>query len=189
MAGLLACALLLAGCGKENKVSHGPVPAPEPPSVNATSSPVAESPETEAHPVASTPVIQPILTVWQEGQREAAIAAFLDADWNARPIFPTGMALGLTDAQMKGLPDADRQLKTNEMFAQLGMVQQLVTAVSDAAQDAVSKGDTARARQCYLALKQFGTALDNPANEPHVQHLGLVAKNMAKLGLAKLGPQ
>ena len=185
--GVVAASILFAGCSGKNESSTASAPSPESPSVNATSGPVADTSETEVHPVASTPVIQPILTVLQEGHQEAAINAFLDADWNARPIFPAGMALGLTDAQMKGLPDTDRQLKTNEMMAQVGLVGQLVTAVSDAAQDAVSKGDVARARKCYLSLKQFGTALDNPANQPHVKHLGLVARNMAKLGLAKLG--
>lgn len=190
MAGLLAASLLFAGCSKKSEQSTASAPPPEPPSVNTDSSlNVAESSEAEVHPVVSTPVIQPILTVWQEGNSEAAINAFVQANWNARPIFPAGMAVGLTDAQLQGLPDVDRQLKTNEMEAQVGLIGDLVTAVSNAAQDAVSNGDAARAKECYLALRRFGTALDNPANLPQVKHVGQVAKNMAKLGLAKLGPQ
>lgn len=185
---LLAASLLLAGCGKQAQSPNPPAQSPQPSSVNPTSSPAADASDTEAHPVVSTPVIQPILTVWQEGHRDEAVNNFLEANWNARPIFPAAMALGLTDNQMKGLPNTDRQLKTNEMMAQLELVKQLVTAVSDAAQEAVSKGDTARARKCYLSLNQFGVALDNPANQPHVKWLGQVARNMAKLGLAKLEP-
>lgn len=190
IAGVIAASILIAGCSKKIESSTASAPLTEPPSANTTSSPVvAESSETEVHPAVSTPVIQPILTVWQEGNSAAAINTFVEANWNARPIFPAGMAAGLTDAQMQGLPDADRQLRSHEMEAQVGLIGDLITAVSNAAQDAVSNGDAARARGCYLALRRFGTAFDNPANQAQVKHLGQVARNMAKLGLAKLGPQ
>lgn len=185
---LLAALLLLPGCGKHNQATHGPVPAPEPHSANPASNSVAGPSETQAHPMVSTPVIQPILTVWQEGHTETAINTFLEANWNARPIFPASMALGLTDAQMKGLPDDERQLKTNEMLAQLGLIKQLITAVNDAGQQAASKGDAARARRCFTSLKQFGAVLDSPGNHQLVRWAGQVSKNMANAGLAKLGP-
>lgn len=184
----LAASLLLAGCGKHSQATHGPVPAPEPNSLNATSSPAPGASDSQAHPIVSTPVMQPILTVWQEGHIETAINTFLAANWNARPVFPPGMALGLTDAQMKALPDADRQLKTNEMLAQLGLIKQLATAVNNAGQQAAAKKDAARARQCFISLKQFGAVLDAPGNQQLVRFTGQVCNNMANLGLARLGP-
>jgi hypothetical protein len=133
------------------------------------------------------PVTQPILTAWQEGNTSKAVNLFLDANWNAGDIFAPGMALGLTDSQFKALAGADLQLKNNELMAQLDLIKHLAAAVAEAGQEAASKSDAARARQCFTSLKQFGTSLDSPARMQLVRLVGQMSKKMAASGLAKLG--
>ena len=135
----------------------------------------------------ATPVIQPILTVWQQGHTSEAVDLFVHANWAGRPIFPAGMVLGMTEAEFKSLPDSDRQLRGDEMMTQLNMMKQLATVVSNAGQDAASKGDADRARQCYGALKQFGLALDDPKALLMLKMVGQVSVKMADRGLASLG--
>lgn len=133
------------------------------------------------------PVIQPILTAWQEGHRSEAVDLFVRANWADRPILPAGMVLNMTEAGFKSLSDSERQLRGNEMIAQLDLVKQLASAVSNAGQNAASTGDTGRARQCYGALKQFGAAIDDPKALPLLKMVGQVSIKMADRGLASLG--
>lgn len=185
--GIAAASILLAGCGKRLETSGDSVGLAKAPADAAAASPVALA-DARAATIVSTPVTQPILAAWQEGDKARAINRFLEADWNARPIFPAGMALNLTDGQLKALSDADRQLKTGEMMVQLDLIKQLASAVAEAGRQAASKGDAAQARKCFMSLKQFGAALDTPARLQFVQVVGRVSKNMANTGLAKLGP-
>ena len=191
IAGVATASILLAACGKQNKVSPGPVPRQEPASAAATSSPVAVTSPlaatgSQAVILVSTPVAQPVLTVWQEGNKAGAINLFLEANWNARPIFPAGMALSLTDGQINGLSEPDRQLRTGEMLGQMELIRQLAQAVAGAGREAIAKGDAARARKCYTALKQFGAALDSPGGQQVVRATGRASVSMANTGLAKL---
>jgi hypothetical protein len=184
---ITAAAFCLAGCGKPSEVSgSASEPTNAPPAIVATNPAVIAAPP--AAVIIATPVVQPILTVWQEGNRAAAVNLFVAANWNASPIFPPGMALALTDGQINSLPEADRQLRTSELFGQVDLLKQLINAVNEAGKQSASQSDTNQARQCFSALKQFGTALDNPPRPQVVRTVGIVAKNMAKKGLAKLGP-
>lgn len=185
-AGAIAIAVVLTGCGKNQNASQN-----SPEQTNATASALA----TNAVPASSqptvsvsTPVAQPILTTWQEGHQSSAVAQFVAANWNGRPLFPNGMALNFTDADLNGLQPAGRQLKAVELDAQIGLIEQIVTAVNNAGQQAASKGDTAQAKEYFTALANFGAALDDPARPQVVRHVGMVAKNMAKNGLTTPGP-
>ena len=184
---LMAVAMLFTGCSKSGQPSNDTSQNPEPAAQTTTSNSdmVAGRQPTVFAP---TPVLQPILTTWQEGHTSAAVDQFIQANWNARPIFPPGMAVGLTDAQFKAIPEADRQLRSNEMEAQLDLMKQLATAVGAAANQAVSKGDKSRARQCYNALTQFGAALDDPKAQQLVQMVGQISRRMGEHGLARLKP-
>lgn len=135
----------------------------------------------------STPVLQPILTAWQEGHSSEAVDIFVHVNWSSRPVFPTGMVLGISEAEFKSLSDSDRQLRGSEMMTQLDLMKQLASAVFDAGQSAASAGNIERAKQCYGALKQFGAALNDPKALLLVKMVGQVSIKMADRGLANLG--
>ena len=177
----------LAGCGKP---ADGSAPASAPTNLAAVLPVPNPMGATAAPPLTvavATPVLQPILTAWQEGNHAAALKQFTAANWNGRPIFPAGMALALTEAQIRSLPEADRQLKTGELFRQVGLLKELANAVNEAGTQSASQNDPAQARQYLTALKQFGSALDDPKSAQVVRMVGTVSKNMARNGLAKLG--
>lgn len=183
---LLALSLFLVGCGNKNQQANTPVPPSQSASNSATVSDTAAQSTSQPAVNVSTPVIQPILTVWQEGHAKDAVNLFIQANWNARPIFPSGMVLGMTDAEFKAIPDATRSSKQSELETQLGLIQDLATEVGNEGHDAAAKGDSTRARQCYSALKQFGAALDSPSGQPLVKRTGRVCERMADFGLARL---
>src|ERR1035441_6566633 len=120
---IMAATILIAGCGKKS------------PSSSTT------PPPAQAEAASSSPIAQPALTAWQQGDKTAAVSSFLAADWSARPLFAVGSTLSLSEAQFKALSDADRQAKSTEMTAQLGSLKQLAAAVAQAGLDAASKGD------------------------------------------------
>jgi len=168
---VMAAAILLTGCGKQSPGGSG---TPTPASGGAASS--------------ATPVSQPALTAWQQGDKAAAVTNFLAADWSAHPLFAADSPLSLSEKQFVALSDADRQVKSATMMPQLDSIKQLAAAVIQTGTDAAAKGDTAQARKCFTALKQCGTALSGPDSLAMVQLVGKALTKKADAELAKIGP-
>lgn len=172
LSGMIAAAILLAGCGKKDGSSGGSAPPKKQPADAAS---------------VAAPVSQAAMTAWQQGDKSAAITSFLEADWSARPLFASGSTLSLSEDQFKALSNADRQAKSNEMLPQISALKQLAAAVAQTGRDAASKGDAAQARKCFTALKQCGTALDSPDRLSLVQLVGQAFKKLADAELEKVG--
>ena len=139
---IMAATILIAGCGKKSPSSSG---TPPPAQADAASS--------------ASPVSQPALTAWQQGDKATAISSFLAADWSARPLFAADSPLSLTEGDFAALSTADRQAKSGVLTAQLDSFKKLAAAVRQAGSDAAAKGDATQARKCFTSLKQCGTAL------------------------------
>jgi hypothetical protein len=167
---IMAATILIVGCGKKSPSSS----ATPPPSQSDTVS-------------SSSPISQPALTAWQQGDKAAAVSSFLAADWSARPLFAADSPLSLTESRFAALSDADRQAKSSVLTAQLDSFKQLAAAVRQAGADAASKGDAAQARKCFTSLKQCGTALASPDCLSLVQLVGQGLIKRADTELAKLG--
>ena len=168
--GVMAATILIVGCGKKSPDSST---APSPAKTDAA---------------AASPAAQPSLTAWQQGDKAAAVSNFLAADWSVRPLFTTGSALNLSEAQFKALSDADRETKSRDMTSQLASLKQLAQAVVQAGRDAAAKGDAVQARKDLTSLKQFGTALEGPESMLLVQLVGKSFVKMSDTELAKMGP-
>ena len=168
--GVMAATVLIIGCGK--KSSSG-----------------SDTPRTAQADAASSasPVSQPALTAWQQGDQAAAVYSFLAADWSARPLFTAGSTLSLTEDQFKALSAADRQAKSGELTAQLDSFKRLAAAVAQAGRDAASKGDAATAKKYFTSLKQCGTALESPDCLQLVQLVGKAIEKMSDKEMAKIG--
>jgi hypothetical protein len=153
---------LVVGCGKKSPGSS------------------TTPPPAQADVASSSPVAQPALTAWQQGDKAAAVSSFLAADWSGRPLFAPGSALSLTEDKFKSLSETDQQAKVSrEMVPQLDSFKQLSAAVTQAGRDAAAKGDVTQARKCFTSLKQFGTALDSPDYTRIVQLVGQAFQKMA----------
>jgi hypothetical protein len=159
---VLTVSLLMAGCGKKAG----------PPGSNAS---------------AATPIAQPSMTAWQQGDKATAISSFVETDWSSGPLFAANSTLSLSEDQFKALSNADLKAQSGEMMSQLDSLKKLAAAVAQAGRDAASKGDTAQARKCFTALKQCGAALDGPDRLRMVQLVGQALKKMADAELAKVG--
>ena len=170
--GVMTTTILIAGCGKKNGSS-----------VSSATQPTAQTDAASS----SSPVSQPALTAWQQGDKAAAVSSFLAADWSARPLFAAGSTLSLNEDQFKALSDADRQAKSREMMTQLPLLKQLAAAVAQAGRDAASKGDAPQARKYFTSLKQFGAALESPDYTLIVQLVGKGMEKTADTELAKIG--
>ena len=186
-AGLIAVGILLGGCGKKNSETGSASPPTATSNMAPADTSMDTSPASASAGVSGSPVVQPVLIAWQEGDKARAINLFVGSDWSARPTFPGGMALSLSEGQLKALPEADRALKYQQVSAQLDLMKEVVAAVNEAGQAAVASGEVVNARRCFMSLKQFGAALDNPDRLQQLQILGKVSKNMADAGLGKLG--
>jgi hypothetical protein len=168
--GIMAAAVLLAGCGKMNDSS-------------VNSSVPAKQQDTRA----TAGILQPALTVWQQGDQSGAIRLFLEADWSSRPLFTPGSPLNLSEKQFGSLPAADRGTKAQEISTELGVLKHLLAAVTKAGLDAAAKQDVSTVRKDFTSLKQCGEALDRPDSLAIVKLVGHKLKENAEVELAKLG--
>ncbi len=159
---MLAAALLFAGCGQQ------PPPAP------AASSPTG------------VPVTQPVLIVWEQGDKAAAVSTFVATDWKGGPLFPASSPLSLTEDQFKKLSQAERETKSAELLPQLEKLKKLAVAVTQAGRTAVATGDTPEARKHFTAVQECGAALDTPHSLAIAQLVGRSLKKMAAAEMTKL---
>jgi hypothetical protein len=160
---VLIISMLLVGCGK--KVS-APIP---------TSSPAA-------------PVGQTALTLWQNGDKPAAISNFVETDWSSRPLFASNSMLKLSEDQFQALPRAQAQARSSEMMSEVDSLKRLISAVAQAGTDAASKGDTAQARKYLTAVKQCCVSLNSSNSLRIVQLVAQGVQKRADAELAKIGP-
>lgn len=158
---LLIVVTLLTGCGRE--------PAP-------TATPVATAPS----------VLQPVLTTWQQGDKPAAVRAFLETDWSARPLFSAGSPLSLSEAAFSRLSEREARTKSEVVLRELDLVKQLAAAVTQAGRDAAAGGNAATARKHFEAVALFGTALDNPDGLRIAQLVGQALRRQSDTELSKL---
>ncbi len=187
LAGVGVAAFFAAGCGqKDAATGNGSPPAA---TANASTNAAAATPAaptSQATVSVGTPVMQPILAVWQEGNHAQAVSLFAEANWNGRPTFPPGMTLSMTEAQFAALSDADRQLRFGELTAQLDLVKHLAASVSQAGRDAAAKGDNEQAKKFLASLQNCGAALDTPERLKLVRMVGKTMKEMGSNELAKM---
>jgi hypothetical protein len=162
--GGLIATILLARCGKE------------PPS----SSPPPSTAQTE---VASFQA----LTVWQQGNKDAAITNFLATDWSAHPLFATGSVFSLSETQFMALSIGERRVKNDEMFSQLQSLRRLAQAVEEAGHDAAAGSDHKQARKNYESLRRCGMALDSQEYTFTLQQIGQAIQKLGDTGLNQIG--
>ena len=127
-----------------------------------------------------------VLAAWQQEDKTAAMARFLETDWSARPLFTPGSAMALSETQWAALPNQDRESKRGPLEAQAGEFTSLVVAVLKAGQDAAANNDPVLARKHFNALKQFGEAVDRPDFTEIVRMFGRAAKKGADREMEKL---
>jgi len=137
---------------------------------------------------AAKPGLETVLAVWLQGDTSAAVSRFLETDWSARPLFPPGSTLSLSEAQWVALSYADREAKRVGMEGQAADLKKLSLAVLQAGRDAAANNDSILARKHFTALSQFGEALESPDSLAIVKMLGSGMRRSAEKELAKLKP-
>jgi len=135
---------------------------------------------------ATTPVMQSVLTLWQQGDKSAAVTRFLETDWSARPLFTPGSTLSLSEDQFKLLSEADARAKSSEIAAQTEEIRQLAAAVAQAGRDAAAQKNMAQAVKYFTSLQRCGEALDRPDSSTIVKLTGGKMRKIADAELAKL---
>lgn len=160
---VLATSLLLVGCGKQSALP-------------------SSTPSTVA------PVTQSVMTAWQQGDKTAAVAGFVETDWSARPLFASDSMLSLSEDKFKALSNSERQAKSSKMFQQIDSLRRLAAAVAQAGQDAAAKGDAAQARKHLTSLREFGSAIDTSNSLALLRLVGQAEKKRADREMSKLAP-
>ncbi len=126
------------------------------------------------------------MSAWQQGDKAAAVTAFVAADWSSRPLFAPDSVMSLSERQFSFFSEAENNAKSNELLSQLDSLKQLARAVVQAGADAAAKGDTAQARKCFTSLERCGAALDSSSLRL-VKLVGQAFQKLAKSELAKIG--
>jgi hypothetical protein len=207
---LLASALVsfgLTGCSKKSDTSGNPTspataqpvstPIALPPPLapltpqqnqnNVSTNPVSPAPAQQATGQAGTPVMEPVLIAWQQGDKPLAVSRFIEVNWSSRPLFASSSALSLSEKQVMALPPTDNKAKLEEIYKQMGNLRQLAQAVLQAGRDAAGSKDSAQARKYFTSLKQCGEALDATDFSLGVRQFGQTFKKWADDELGKLG--
>ena len=151
-------------------------------------------PATAASPTAQTksatsaaPATSSILTAWQQGDRASAVRLFLETEWTARPLFPPGSTLALSEQQYAALPASKRASDEAQLLATTQALKGVAAAVAQAGRDASAKGDASQARRYFTSLKQCGQALDSPESLAITRAVGRAVKKLGETELSKLG--
>jgi len=120
--------------------------------------------------ITATPVAQPALTAWLQGDRAGAVSNFLAADWTAGPLFAPDAILSLTETEfsrqvkpgwISGFEHTARMEAAREqMFKELATLKQLAAAVAQAGRDAAATNDLTLARKHFTSLQRCAAALD-----------------------------
>jgi hypothetical protein len=165
--------IVLVGCGKNVD--------PAGPAATATKPEEVAAPTTE-------PALQPALVALQQGDKSTAVNRFVESNWNARPLFPAGSVLNLTETQFASLPAGDRDVKAQETLTQLSALKELAAAVDKAGLDALARKDNSQARKYFTSLKQCGEACNAGDSLKMLQLVGQALTKRADAGLAKTNP-
>lgn len=128
------------------------------------------------------------MTAWQQGDKTAAVAGFVETDWSARPLFASDSMLSLSEDKFKALSNSERQAKSSKMFQQIDSLRRLAAAVAQAGQDAAAKGDAAQARKHLTSLREFGSAIDTSNSLALLRLVGQAEKKRADREMSKLAP-
>lgn len=167
--GIVAAALVFAGCGKKE----------------------GESSQTAASPASasSQSIAEPLVNLWEKGDRPGAISNFIKSDWKTGAVFEKGSVANLSEADFGKLDEADRATTAERILKDVMVLKQLAIAVVEAGRQAAEKGDLAQARKNFESAKQFGEALDKESYTKLVQLVGQGLKRITTKELAKLPPQ
>lgn len=130
LSGLLLVAALV-GCKKEAE------PAPtEPEEQEQTSAPVTQpavetQPRVETRPVdtAGSSRLAEAITLFQQGQQDEAVEAFVNIQWKGRVGFAESSPLALTEAEFAQLPASERNERLAEIMGELIVLRSLTKAV------------------------------------------------------------
>ena len=121
----------LVGCKKEAE------PAPtEPEEQEQTSAPVTQpavetQPRVETRPVdtAGSSRLAEAITLFQQGQQDEAVEAFVNIQWKGRVGFAESSPLALTEAEFAQLPASERNERLAEIMGELIVLRSLTKAV------------------------------------------------------------
>lgn len=136
---------------------------------------------------ASPAVLPAILTAWQQGDKDAAIQRFVDADWSQRPLFDPASSMSGSEKQFEALSTSEQEAKVKDFMPRLAELRDLGKAVIQAGNDAAEKKDLAKAKKYIMAAQRFGEALNHSDHLNIIQLVGKAVKKVADDALAKLG--
>ena len=168
----------LVGCKKEAE------PAPtEPEEQEQTSAPVTQpavetQPRVETRPVdtAGSSRLAEAITLFQQGQQDEAVEAFVNIEWKGRVGFAESSPLALTEAEFAQLPASERNERLAEIMGELIVLRSLTKAVLAKGQSAPD-GDKytnaaatfgkllAEDKEALAILKMLGESLQEKAAE------------------------
>jgi DNA-directed RNA polymerase subunit RPC12/RpoP len=128
-----------------------------------------------------------VLALWDQGDKDAATAAFLSIRWNDPAALANVPVMNLSEKQFRALSKGERNRTTKE-YADLRArllvgVARHVRSVGDAA---VAKGDKQTARAHYEGILRCGQALSSPDRLEIMKLGGEAAIRMAQKGLSSL---
>jgi hypothetical protein len=138
-------------------------------------------------------VSTPGSTVAASTTNSEVVTKFLATDWSARPLFPSGSVLNLSEGQFRSLATATEQTNSNPVMiselemSQLADLKKSAMAVIEAGNKAEASGDVAQAREYFMSVKQCGEALDNTNCLDLVRLVGRAFEKKAGAELAKIG--
>jgi hypothetical protein len=126
------------------------------------------------------------IALWLNGQKDAAVEAFLQADWNNGGFIAGDPTLSLTEAQFEAKQSNDPAIKT-DLLDKVTAFKHLVAEVLRRSDTAQNAGDIETTRHDLLVVNQCGIYLTS--REDGLTLLKFVGKTLMKIAsdrLAKL---
>jgi hypothetical protein len=140
-----------------------------------------------ARSASAMPATEPVLTAWAQGDHAGAIKQFVETDWSAGPLFASNSALRLSETAFLEFPAAEREQRIAEVQPKLAELKHLASAVVESGRAAAARNEADLARKHFVALQQFGAALDTTNSLRLVNLVGQALQKLADRELANAG--
>jgi hypothetical protein len=178
----------LSGCArKENKSAtqssaHSQTSAPGAPE-HSSQSPKAGSTVTAT---AGGTTLKDLFTLWEAGQKDAAVRQFLSMQWSDSSVYRDMPVLMLSEQEYRSLPPDEAKQILDEAMKLTGRLRMLMFHVASVGDGLASSGNTEIAMQHFDAIRQYGQALSRAERIEVIRNHGKAAVTYAEKKLSAM---
>lgn len=185
---LIMILVLLSGCSKKKDDSNAEPNNDTELSAQASTENITKSPKETSTTEPSTEgiLIKDVVTLWDNGQKGAAVLQFLYINWQDASVLDQIRGLSMSERDLISLSENDRKNIIQETMTVLSSMRELFFHIASEAELLASLGNKTMAEEHLAAIRNYGNSLSKPDHLHVVQMHGKAATSYAEKKLSEL---